>query len=127
MNTSLRTSCIKVSRVITKNMEHTWKHVSFLVERNTIISMGWNQPFKSHPLAYKWRYRYNAIHSELHAIINFDGKVSDLARLKIVNVRIDRNGLPALSAPCETCQELILAFGFKEVWFTNRKGEFVCQ
>jgi tRNA(Arg) A34 adenosine deaminase TadA len=115
---------LQLARSVTSNLEHHWKHVSFILDGKHVVSVGWNQPFKTHPLAYKWRYRYNAIHSELHAIISFDGSIPALRKLSLVNIRIDRKGNPALAAPCNVCCSLLEAFRFKEVWYTDRQGKF---
>ena len=43
------------------------KHVSLILVRNNIISVGTNQ-LKSHPKAKKIGYRYDEVHSELDAV-----------------------------------------------------------
>jgi len=126
MNTSLKNSLVAVATSICEDLEHYWKHVSFVIDRRSIISVGWNQPFKTHPMANKFGYRFNAIHSELHAILKFARPVAELYKYKFVNIRIDKFGKLKLSKPCKICQTLLYSFGVKEVEYTNCKGEFEC-
>lgn len=126
MQASLKKSIISVASSICSELEHHWKHVSFIVDGRSIVSVGWNQPFKTHPLASKFGYRYNAIHSELHAILKFDKPVRFLGKLLFVNVRVDKFGKLKQSRPCGPCQKLLRSFGVPAVEYTNSKGEFEC-
>lgn len=125
MNASLRKSFHRVAVSITSTMEHHWRHVSFICQRNAIIAVGWNQPFKTHPLAFKFDYRYAAIHSELHAILNFPGPPKTLSKFYLVNVRIGKNDELKMARPCSCCRKLLKAFGLDEVYYTDNSGRFV--
>jgi hypothetical protein len=100
------------------------KHFSFILIRNKVVSMGWNMGFKTHPLAHKMGHRYDSIHSELHCIKKFPHPVSELARCKLFNVRVNRKGKVRLSKPCLKCQKLLEIFNLREVWYTLDGGEF---
>jgi len=124
LNSSLQKSVVKVARSLVVGMDHHWKHVSFIAERSSIIAMGWNQPYKTHPMAMKFNYRYNAIHSELHCILNFEKPVKLLNKYTFINVRIDDNGSLKMSKPCHICKKLLWSFGVKEVWYSTSVGTF---
>ena len=44
------------------------KHVSFIVRKGVVESVGGNQ-YKTQPLAKKYGYRYDEVHSELDALL----------------------------------------------------------
>ncbi len=124
MNTSLQKSLVAVATSICSELDHHWKHVSFIIERTAIIAVGWNQPFKTHPVANKFGYRYNAIHSELHAILKLEKPVNQLYKYKFVNIRIDKFGKLKQSRPCSKCQDMLRSFGVRQVEFSNAYGHF---
>jgi hypothetical protein len=101
-----------------------WKHYSFIMQKNEVRSVGWNQPYKTHPLAKRFNYKFHCIHSELHAILKFDEPVVKLQKYSLVNVRLDKQGNVRMSKPCEVCQRLLVAFPFKEVWYSTNSSEF---
>jgi tRNA(Arg) A34 adenosine deaminase TadA len=118
------------SRLIEKSFEYIercsgkTRHVSFLVRRNKILSVGWNSKIKSHPLSHKFKYWNGSVHSELHAITRFRGSVSDISTCDLWNVRIDRIGDIRLSKPCIKCMKLLIAFKVRNIYYTNNLGEF---
>lgn len=105
-------------------MTHNFKHFSYILEKNTILSIGRNNPDKTHPLAYRFNHRFNCIHSELSAIVNFDYPHKRLHNCKIINIRITESGRIAMSRPCINCQTMLSAFGLKDVVYSNRDGNF---
>lgn len=105
-------------------------HVSFIVQRSRILSIGVNNPKKTHPRNLGMKYRDHrgndvsdmvGIHSELASIIRLGE--TDCRRYKLVNVRIDNHGQLVNSCPCEGCLNLVSQVGFREVWYTNN-GNF---
>jgi deoxycytidylate deaminase len=125
MNTTLTTNCVRLARNLVEVVEkQTWKHFSFICRRNTVYSIGWNNCNKTHPLAYKHNYKFNAIHSELHAIIKFNCRIRDFSKFCVINVRLDKYNKVRMSKPCHTCQKLLYHFGVKNVWYSNNVGLF---
>jgi deoxycytidylate deaminase len=100
------------------------RHVSFIVKRNKIISVGINSYKRTHPLANKFAHLWNKVHSELASIVNFPRKNIDIATCDMYNVRVRTNGEVALSAPCKQCVKLIHAFNIRRVYYTNAVGSF---
>lgn len=99
------------------------KHFSFLIRKSNIVSVGWNNGSKTHPIAAKFNYYSEAIHSELHCILNaskIDKKCS------MINIRIDKRDKILLSKPCEKCQNLLYHYGINDVIYSYEKG-FKCM
>lgn len=120
-----KTQMIKLAwSITTKLTEQHWKHVSIILDGKTPVSYGFNHPYKTHPIGYKYLHRYHSLHSEVHAIVSYKGKVSDFKRLSILNIRLDRDGIVKMSRPCCNCLPLLLNLGFKQIFFTNKDGDF---
>lgn len=100
------------------------KHISFLLDKNKIVSYGYNQGWKSHSLGKLTCTRYAAIHSEAHSIIKCNRRIDKLHQLTMVNIRFRRDGSLALSRPCVFCQKLLDLFRIRDVYFTNQDGDF---
>jgi deoxycytidylate deaminase len=98
------------------------RHLSFLTYRNKIISIGRNSYLKTHPLGKKFNTASSSTHSELSAIINFPHRSLDIRAATMYNVRIDRWGKVALSAPCPSCQNLIRSFRIKKCFYSTQTG-----
>lgn len=96
-------------------------HFSFLVKKNEIISVGWNNYYKTHPLSKKFGY-YNGIHSELSCIVSCQ---RSMRGTYMINTRI-KNGDLAISKPCNICQRMLLWYNIENIVYSNDKGEFEC-
>lgn len=102
------------------------KHFSFITRKNKIIAFGWNQSFKTHPLAAKYGHRFNSIHSELHAIKNFPYPISELRDYTLINARYSPGEKKlTLAKPCSKCIYFLSCFSFREVLYTDNKGDFI--
>ena len=86
---------------------------------------------KTHPLNLKYNYinknkenisEIVGTHSELNAVIRLGEE--DCSRLTLVNTRINRNNLLDNSAPCSGCSDMIRQLSFKNVYYSNIKGNF---
>uniref|UniRef100_A0A6M3LX63 Putative CMP/dCMP deaminase zinc-binding n=1 Tax=viral metagenome TaxID=1070528 RepID=A0A6M3LX63_9ZZZZ len=115
---------VKLSYSMLDLPDSKYKHFSFILSKNKILSVGYNLGFKSHPLAKQYGYRFNAIHSELKAIQNFPYPPANLSKCKIVNIRIMANNNLGMSRPCFYCSKLLNDFNLTEIWYTNRQGKF---
>ncbi len=115
---------IEFARAILINKPNNVKHVSFITYKKTIVCYGINNPFKTEPLASRYGYRFNCIHSEVSAIKSFPYKPSKLKIYTMINVRILANGKVGLSKPCRICQKLLRDFGIRKVLYTNKLGQF---
>jgi hypothetical protein len=98
-------------------IERRKKHVSLLVRNGVVESVGINQ-FKTHPLAKKYGYRYDEVHSELDALIRYKGPKDGLS---LFNFRFNRYGEMRMSKPCCLCAPWCSAI-FDEIFYTTDKG-----
>lgn len=106
------TKCEKIARKLIHLPKGRCKHFSFLVKKNRIISMGYNQSYKTHPLA-KY-HRFSSIHSEIHCLAS-SRKIDGF----MVNVRIDLFGQIRNSKPCPACQAVLDKYNIKCFYSTE--------
>jgi len=97
------------------------KHFSFLLNKKKIVSVGWNNGWKSHPIANKYGHRFDSIHSELACIINCN---TDITKLVLVNIRIMADNTLGRAFPCENCIDMLKDFGFNKVICSDYKNRF---
>jgi deoxycytidylate deaminase len=110
---------------------HRCFHCSFILNKNRIISIGINQPKKTHRKNLQFGYKnrngedisdLTGTHSELDACLKAGKK--DFSNFILINVRIDNNGKINNSKPCLGCQNLIQQLDFKRVYYTDNNGKF---
>ncbi len=101
-----------------------FKHFSFIMRRNKILSIGWNLMNKSHPWTVKYGYEFSYIHSELMAVRNFPYQ-NELSKCRLINLRLVSKNKIALSKPCIHCAKFLCVFNLKEVWYTTNSGKFI--
>lgn len=108
-------------------------HLSFIIYKGRIISIGQNSR-KTHPI----NLRNPKISKEGVDISGFRGSCSEWSavnRLKnltnipvnkcsLINIRINKLNEMRNSCPCNSCFGLLSHFAFKEVRFSNDRGEF---
>ena len=88
-------------------------------KRGKLLSVGINSYTRTHPLQAKYGRRAgkpNAIylHAELAALLKAREQVH-----KLVVLRYDKDGKPALAKPCPACQLAIREFNVKHVEYTK--------
>ena len=93
------------------------KHVSIIVRKNEIVSMGTNN-FRTHPTAKKYGYRFDEVHSELDALLRYRGPKDNLV---LINYRFNRFGYMRMSKPCCMCLPWGSAI-FNEMWHSTNEG-----
>ena len=93
------------------------KHVSLIVRKNEIVSVGTNH-FRTHPLAKKYGYRFDEVHSELDALLRYKGPKDNLV---LINYRFNRFGDMRMSKPCCMCLPWCSAV-FDEMWYSTNEG-----
>ena len=115
---------VKLSYGMLDLPDSKYKHFSFILSKNKILSVGYNLGFKTHPLAKKYGHRFSSIHAELKAFQNFPYSPSLLSKCKMVNIRIMANKTLGMARPCQYCSNLLKDFNLTEIWYTNRQGKF---
>jgi hypothetical protein len=101
------------------------RHFSFIVKRNKILSFGVNKGFKTTPLAVRFGWRFDSIHSEVDAVKRFPYAPAELSGCKLYNLRINRSNELALARPCSGCLHFLSGFAWDKIMYSNSQGEFV--
>ena len=103
-------------------------HFCFGFHKNKLIAIGQNDPEKTHTRAYKLRRRFNQnadypfIHAEIDMLSKLWGKVYIDSRLKVVVIRLNKQGELRNSKPCKRCASIINALGINKVWWSTDYG-----
>ncbi len=130
MNPKLLDKLVEISFAL-KGKHQTGRtfHVSALIDKNRVLSLGFNNFLKTHPRTLKLPYfnkrgeRYAVkIHSELACLIKFGQE--DCSGLTMVNLRINLNDKLDNSKPCFGCQALLRQVGIKTAYHTTIAGHF---
>jgi tRNA(Arg) A34 adenosine deaminase TadA len=125
MNANTLTKLIEKSRQLLELVpDQKFWHFSFIVERNKVLSFGWNKMSKTHPYALRHGYKFGFLHSEVDAVKNFPGTPAELSHCSLVNIRISKQGKVVLSKPCPCCTKLLIGLDFKEVLYSQDDGSF---
>ena len=95
----------------------TFKHVSLILRRGNIVSVGTNN-HRTHPLAKKYGYRFDEVHSELDALLRYKGSKNNLT---LVNYRINNQGEFRMSKPCSLCLPWCSAI-FDKIYYSTPNG-----
>jgi hypothetical protein len=106
----------KIALPYALNSDRTKRHVSLILVRNKVISIGTNQ-LKSHPQAKKIGYRYDEVHSELDALL----RCKERQNLQLVNFRFNRFAATRLSRPCDLCTPWCKLI-FDKIYYTTPTG-----
>lgn len=115
---------VKRSQSLLHMPDSRFKHFSYLLRKNTVVAVGYNQGYKTHRIAKQYGCRFDAIHSELHAICKVDCRISELKELTLVNIRLLRSGELRIAKPCQSCSKLLLTFGLVNVFYSTNEGVF---
>lgn len=124
MNKGIKEKIIRLSYELRDSCDSDKHHLSFIVRKNKILSIGWNSSKQTHTISKIYGYPFIGVHSEVRAILNYENWQSDLKKCTLINVRINNNDEISMSKPCPHCEKLIEKIGFKRVYFTNFDGEF---
>ena len=108
---------INLATPVALEIERPKKHVSIIVRKNEIVSVGTNN-FRTHPQAKKLGYRFEEVHSELDALLRYKGPKDNL---KLINYRFNRFGTMRISKPCCNCLPWCVAL-FDDIWYSTDTG-----
>lgn len=97
------------------------RHFTLVYKRRKLLVIGVNYKDETHPLAKKFNFWDDKIHSELDAIRQFKDK-NGLSELIFVNVRVNRVGDFLMAKPCKNCQELLRVFGIRRIYYSDKEG-----
>ncbi len=124
--------CIEIAKCLKKDRQTGRAfHVTFVYNKNKLISIGINnlkklhrrhifgcyKGFKDNPEKY-----VASLHSEIDAIIKM-GK-TDCSKLTFVNIRIDNEEKVKMAKPCQNCMKILEGLGYKNVFYTKDDGSY---
>jgi len=128
MKKTILRECIRCACARNERIQHLdFRHFSFVVVGNKIISCGNNVTFltpKTGMLYPKYRGYTEVgtgIHSEVFAYKKARGLLNG-ADFEIVNVRVTNRGDVKLSKPCPCCVQFLKQLGCTRVWFSTEAG-----
>ena len=87
-----------------------------IVNKNTIVSLGFNDGSKTHP---KSPHPFHSLHAEVDAVVSAR---TDMSGSIIYVARILKNGKLAMSKPCQYCEALLKRSGIKAAWYSTSDG-----
>jgi len=93
-------------------------HFSFLVQNNTILSIGMNHLGKVPP-GYP---QHSMTHSEAHAIDKGRHRLNLDISFEMLNLRLTKTGKLKISKPCNSCYSFLNSLGCKRVYFSTDAG-----
>lgn len=117
MNQTKLLKLVDVALPVSLEVSRRKKHVSIILRKNEIVSMGTNT-LRTHPKAKELGYRFDEVHSELDALLRYKGPKDGL---KLFNFRFNRFGDMRMSKPCRKCLPWCEAL-FDGIWFTTNSG-----
>ncbi len=124
MSPKLEKKLLRIAYDLRGSVDAGNKHFTFLIRGNKVVSLGWNNSCKSHPMGKKLGYFSSRIHSELSAYIRLQDK-SQIPNLSIVNIRMSKTGVINIARPCKYCMPWIQSLGFRKLYYTQADGQFV--
>jgi hypothetical protein len=107
---------IDIAKPLCMNLDRKKKHVSIIISKGEIVSVGTNQ-YKTHPIAKAIGYRYEEMHSELNALL----KTNQRKNLHLYNFRYNRFGEMRIAKPCCLCMPWCKVM-FKSIHYTTPEG-----
>jgi len=120
--------CVKLAKI--KFDKHPsddtpYKHFSFIIVNNKIISIGYNQKEKIYTRKDFKKFGYRAgVHSENDAFEKALNKISN-KKFEMVNIRLSRNGQKLkLSRPCNCCMNFLKLFGCSKIFYSTSDETF---
>lgn len=92
------------------------RHCSIVMRKGRVLAVGTNR-IKTHPLAKKYGYLFDEMHSELDAFRQCEEHDS----LELWNFRFNRFGQERLSRPCPKCMPWCYQV-FRDIYYTTGDG-----
>lgn len=106
-------------------------HFALSWERNTLVAVGINNPCNpsakslrfAQMLGLKEKMIYPMIHAEEDMISKLLGMNKLSSSLKIVVLRINTFNKLCSSKPCNSCGQVLNAYGLNRIWYSNKDGQ----
>ena len=111
--------------LLSKN-QGNYRHFTWILDGRTPICYGINSITKTHPFAYKHKYKSFLQHSEVNSIIRFPYDIKYLKQCIAFNIRFGKQNKVLLSKPCGSCYDLLRKFKIKSIYYTDNNGNIQC-
>ena len=126
INKSLTNRILDTSKKIYKKSNLRCKHITFIIYKKRIVSIGVNYK-KTTTIAAQHGYKYPFQHSELAALKKITFLNYKKSKLVLINIRVsNKDNLILNSKPCKNCKRVIKSFGISSVYYSIDGGEFSC-
>lgn len=119
MNHKVAERYTELARSIALGLDQNFQHVSIILHKRQIVSIGTNDQTKTHPQTLKMgvEYLFETPHSELRALMGTKHR----KHLTLLNYRFNRLGELRLSRPCSRCIPWCLTV-FDKIFYTTNSG-----
>jgi len=103
-------------------------HFAFGYKKNKILAIGQNNPEKTSAKALRLSKRFNTdikypfLHAETDLISRLWGKHYIDNNLKVVVIRLNKNGELRNSKPCRRCDKILQALDVTKIWWSVNDG-----
>lgn len=111
-------------RSIVSEISHPKKHISVVLEKNQVVSIGANI-HHTKPIATKYGYQFGEYHSELDAIIKMT-KRSSYRELTLMNFRFNRMGEIRMARPCIKCMRWCKSY-FDRIIYSHENSSMMYE
>jgi len=111
-----------------RNTKNKFFHFAFGYKKNKLLAIGQNNPEKTHPHAIILSKRFNTklehpyLHAETDLISRLWGKHYIDDSLRMIIVRLNKQGQLRCSKPCLRCQQIIDCLGINKIWWSDNNG-----
>jgi len=120
----IRPSIVKLAETMAKkSASKTYPMGAVIFNKKRIISAGYNQSGKTHPMMLQMNNPYiMGLHAEMHACIGVNP--DDLKRASICVVRLRKNSKYGLAKPCMKCLVFLTEVGIRKVIYSTNNSTF---
>lgn len=103
-------------------------HFAFGYHKSKLLAIGQNNPEKTHTRAFKIAQKFNLdteypyLHAETDLISRMFERYYINEAIKIVVIRLNKNGELRNSKPCKHCQIIMNALGIDKIYWSVNNG-----
>lgn len=116
------------ARVASNSSDTEFQIGAVLIRGKNIISTGWNQGSKTHPMQYRMYPQRpgTGLHAEIHTLQGL--RPYDVAGSDLYICRVRSSGDYGLSKPCDRCMVILRDYSVKRIFFSEGPDKIgVCR
>ena len=111
----------RLAKKASLNSVHIIKLGACILSKNRVISVGFNQRFKTNPFIRKFD-PHKTIHAEMSAIFRIKNKSLLKGATMVVYREKNEDKSIGMAKPCPVCQEIMKHYGFEKMIYTTDFG-----